>query len=100
MNLPSAMFRSRGTLCRGSREELRSRRRAADPTRRRILDELIAARLRAGLTQQQVADRLRTTRSAISRLEGGVGCRPTLTTIENYALVVGCSVEIKLSPFP
>ena len=44
--------------------------------------------------------KLRTTKSAISRLECGTRNRPTLTTIENYALVVGCRVEIKLVPFP
>jgi len=32
--------------------------------------------------------------SAISRLESGKYSRPTLTTIENYALVVGCELTI------
>ena len=35
-----------------------------------------------------------TTASAISRLESGKYSRPTLTTIENYALVVGCELTI------
>ena len=52
------------------------------------------------MTQQQVADRMRTTKSAISRLESGIAYRPKLGTIENYALVVGCRVEIKLRPLP
>jgi DNA-binding XRE family transcriptional regulator len=76
------------------------RRRASDPSLRRLQQQLIAARLRAGLTQQEVAVRLATRKSAISRLESGANHRPTLTTIENYALVVGCRVEITLRPFP
>ena len=37
-----------------------------------------------------------TTQSALSRLERGRATRPSLTTIEKYALGVGCSVEIRL----
>jgi transcriptional regulator with XRE-family HTH domain len=50
------------------------------------------------MTQQQVADRMRTTRSAISRLESGLGHRPTLNTLDGYAQVVGCHVEVHLRP--
>ncbi len=77
-----------------------ARRRASDPTLRRLVRDLLAARVRAGLTQEQVARRMGTKKSAISRLESGVLNRPTLTTIENYALVVGCRVEILLHPYP
>ena len=56
---------------------------------------MIVARVRAGLTQEQVAQRLGTHKSAISRLENGL-TRPTLSTIENYALVGGCDVEVRL----
>jgi len=31
-------------------------------------------------------------------LESGKRSRPTLTTIENYALVAGCRVEVRLLP--
>ena len=72
----------------------------ADRALHRLTRELVAARWRAGLTQREVAQRLRTTKSAISRLERGLLHRPTLTTIENYALVVGCRVEIHLAPWP
>jgi DNA-binding XRE family transcriptional regulator len=72
----------------------------ADKELYRLTRQLIAARGRAGLTQQQVALRLRTTKSAISRLERGLLHRPTLTTIESYALVVGCRVEVRLLPWP
>ena len=58
------------------------------------------ARVQAGLSQEQIAWKLCTKRSAISRLERGVTSRPTLTTIENYALVLGYRVELVLRPFP
>lgn len=48
--------------------------RTADGTLHRLLTSLIAARVRAGLSQEQVALKMRTTKSAISRLESG---RPT-----------------------
>lgn len=73
------------------------------PTKRSIgwlNNELVEARLRARLTQQEVGRRMGTTKSAISRLERGLVHRPTLTTIENYALVVGCRIEIHLLRWP
>ena len=76
------------------------RRRDSDKTLYRLTNELVAARLRAGLTQQEVGRRMGTTKSAISRLERGLVHRPTLTTIENYALVVGCRIDIHLLPWP
>jgi DNA-binding XRE family transcriptional regulator len=76
------------------------RRRDSDKTLYRLTNELIAVRVRAGLTQQEVGRRMGTTKSAISRLERGLVHRPTLTTIENYALVVGCRIDIHLLPWP
>ena len=76
------------------------RRRDSDKTLYRLTNELVAARVRAGLTQQEVGRRMGTTKSAISRLERGLVHRPTLTTIENYALVVGCRIDIHLLPWP
>ena len=76
------------------------RRRDADTTLYRLTNELVAARVRAGLTQQEVGRRMGTTKSAVSRLERGLVHRPTLTTIENYALVVGCRIDIHLLPWP
>jgi hypothetical protein len=39
-----------------------------------------------------------TTKSAVSRLESGCYARPTLDTIEKYALAVGARVEIRVRP--
>ena len=60
-----------------------------------IIKEMLAARARAGLTQAEIAVRLNTTRSAISRLESGKYHRPTLATLEHYAMVTGCRLEIR-----
>ena len=87
-------------IASGRREDRRRRRSKSDPTLSMLVGQLIAARVRVGFTQDQVASKMRTTKSAISRLESGVRHRPTLTTIENYALVVGCRVEIRLRPLP
>lgn len=60
--------------------------------------ELLAARSRAGLTQEQVAASMGTTKSAVSRLEAGGKHSPSVTTLKKYARAVGCAVEIRLVP--
>jgi transcriptional regulator with XRE-family HTH domain len=85
---------------RAERAERNRRWRLSDRMLDELVVQLVAARCRAGLTQAQVADRMRPTRSAVSRLESGAYHRPTLTTIESYALVVGCKVEVTIRPGP
>ena len=63
-----------------------------------LVHELIAARAAAGLTQEQVAATMGTTKSAISRLEGFAGPSPSVATLRRYATAVGCEVEIRLVP--
>jgi transcriptional regulator with XRE-family HTH domain len=66
-----------------------------------LLDELLQARRRAGLTQAEVAARMGTKTPAVARLEGGGGSRrhsPSLATLRKYAQAVGCRVEIRLLP--
>ena len=55
--------------------------------------KLIAERLKANLTQKEVASRMKTTQSVVARLESGAQ-RPSLKTIENYAKALGKRVEI------
>ena len=61
-----------------------------------IIRQLLEARTRAGLTQEAVAQRMGTTKSAISRLEGSGKHSPSLATLRRYAQAVGCELEIKL----
>jgi predicted transcriptional regulator len=66
-----------------------------------LLDELLRARQRAGLTQGQVAIRMGTKTPAVARLEAGGGKKghsPSLVTLRKYARAVGCRVEIRLRP--
>lgn len=64
----------------------------------RLLRQLLDARKRCGLTQEEVALRMGTTRSAISRLQGARKHLPALSTLRRYADVLGCDVEITLVP--
>ncbi len=64
-----------------------------------LFDELLKARMTAGLTQAEVAERMGTKTPAIARLESGGGNKkhsPSLSTLQKYAQAVGCHVEIKL----
>ena len=49
---------------------------------------VVAARLAAGLTQQQLAERVRTGQSVIARIEGG-GHPPRLDTLQKRAAACG-----------
>jgi len=60
--------------------------------------ELLGARVRAGLTQGEVAESMGTTKSAVSRLEAATRHSPSVATLKKYARAVGCDVEIRLVP--
>jgi len=61
--------------------------------------KLIAMRLEAGLTQEQMAAALRTQKSNISRLENvNSKISPTFSTIERYANAAGYQLEINFIP--
>ena len=63
-----------------------------------VVSELLAARGRAGLTQDAVAQRMGTTKSAISRLESAGKHTPSVGTLQRYARAVGCELKIELVP--
>jgi transcriptional regulator with XRE-family HTH domain len=66
-----------------------------------LLDELLGARHRAGLTQSEVAERMGTKTPAVARLESGGGSQrhsPSIATLRKYAEAVGCRLEIRLRP--
>ena len=65
------------------------------------LDALLRARQRAGLSQEQVAQRMGVKQSALARVESSLGSRkhaPSLATLRKYAQAVGCRLEIQLVP--
>ena len=62
--------------------------------------QLIKIRKEAGLTQEKLAEILKTNKSNISRLENvNSKISPKLSTIEQYAKAVGCKLEINFTPF-
>lgn len=66
----------------------------------RLVRELLSARAKAGMTQEEVAASMGTTKSAISRLEGASKHSPSVSTLKRYARAVGCEIDIKLVPAP
>ena len=50
------------------------------------------------MTQEAVALKIGTSKSAISRLESGNKNTPSVATLRKYADAVGCELEIKLMP--
>lgn len=61
-----------------------------------VVDQLLKARTRSGLTQDAVAERMGTTKSAVSRLESARRHAPSLSTLRRYAEAVGHEVQVKL----
>ncbi len=64
-----------------------------------ILDEILAARKAAGLTQAQIAKRMGTQTPAIARLESALATgkhSPSLNTLKRYAEALGKRVEVHL----
>ena len=61
-----------------------------------VITQLLKARTRAGLTQDAVAERMGTTKSAVSRLEGSGKHAPSLATLRKYAQAVGCELQVRL----
>jgi transcriptional regulator with XRE-family HTH domain len=65
----------------------------------RFRRKLVALRQTAGLTQEQIAERLNTKKSNISRLESvNSAISPKLSTIVDYADAVGYDVKIDFVP--
>ena len=61
--------------------------------------KLIALRQQAGLTQEQIAKKLHTQKSNISRLENvNSTISPKISTIEQYAYAAGFDLEINFVP--
>lgn len=61
-----------------------------------VAGQMLKARSRAGLTQDAVAERMGTTKSAISRLEAAGKHTPSLATLKRYASAVGCELQVRL----
>jgi len=60
---------------------------------------LIEARAHAGLTQQQLAERMHTTQAVIARLESG-RAKPSTRTLQRLAAATGLRLRISFEPVP
>ena len=59
-----------------------------------LIDQLVTMRTSAGLTQEEVANKLGTNKSNISRLEHGKG-NPSWSTFNKYAAACGFRVKLE-----
>jgi ribosome-binding protein aMBF1 (putative translation factor) len=62
-----------------------------------LASAMIAARSHAGLTQAQLAKRMKTTQAVIARLESG-RIKPSTRTLERLAAATGMRVRISFEP--
>lgn len=60
-----------------------------------VAAQLIEARMKAHLTQEEVARRMGTTQSVVARMESGQPM-PSLRSLKRYASAVGRRLEIRL----
>jgi transcriptional regulator with XRE-family HTH domain len=62
-----------------------------------LIAAVAKARVRAGLSQTQLAKRMKTTQSAIARLESG-RARPSTRTLQRFAEATGHRLKISFEP--
>ena len=67
-----------------------------------LIEKMLIARNKAGLTQAEVAKKMRTTRSVVGRLEtsiiGNQAHSPSIKTLERYARALGYRLKIDFVP--
>jgi len=66
-----------------------------------LLQELLLARQKRGMTQASVAEKMGTKASAVARMELALSgnkkyATPTISTLKRYAQAVGCTLELHL----
>ena len=64
-----------------------------------LLDQLLKARARAGISQAEVARRMGTHAPAVARLEASLGSgkhSPSIATLSKYAAAVGKKLVVRL----
>ncbi|KAA6205152.1 MAG: XRE family transcriptional regulator [Candidatus Tokpelaia sp.] len=60
-----------------------------------LADELLKARAKAKLSQEELARRMGTSQASIARIESG-RLLPNLSTVYRYAAAVGAKIKIKV----
>jgi transcriptional regulator with XRE-family HTH domain len=62
-----------------------------------LADAMLKARERAGLTQEQLAERMQTSQSAVARMESG-RVLPSGSTLKRFARATGSRLKISFEP--
>lgn len=62
-----------------------------------VIEAILEARMKKGITQKKLAQRMRTKQSAISRLESGTA-NPSLNFLKKLAKALDSRLEIRLIP--
>lgn len=63
-----------------------------------LLDQMLSARKNAGLSQTEVAEKMGTKQTAITRIESSLASgklSPSLATLSKYANAVDCDINIR-----
>ena len=68
--------------------------RAENQAANTLVAELVAMRRAAGLSQNEVAERMGTSQPAVARLEAGL-VDARMSTVQRYAAAVGARLELK-----
>jgi ribosome-binding protein aMBF1 (putative translation factor) len=63
-----------------------------------IAEEIVKARIRANLTQAELAKKIGTKSTAISRIESLSYGRASTTMLKKIAYALGCDLQIRLVP--
>ena len=85
-------------LCEAKKDEAFRKEYEALAPVYELVREMLRARQHSGLTQDAIARKIGTTKSAVSWLESGGKHIPSITTLRKYPEAVGCELEIKLVP--
>jgi ribosome-binding protein aMBF1 (putative translation factor) len=64
-----------------------------------LIEAMMDARKRSRLSQSEIATRMGTTESVVSRLESG-RVKPSTRTLERYAAATGHKLKISFEPLP
>lgn len=64
-----------------------------------LIDALLTMRSKAGLTQEDIAEKMGTQKSNVSRLEKGRG-NPSWKTLQNYAHACGFEINMGFKEVP
>lgn len=59
--------------------------------------QLIEARIKSGLSQEELADKMGTSQSSIARLESGTSM-PSMRTLNKFAEATNCQLQIQFKP--